>query len=77
MSIADKVALVAEVSSKLPPDALKTSDGEHVYSEENILAVALLVLVADDREEFQHIGGFYATGYRSELRSLSRSGSHS
>jgi hypothetical protein len=29
-----------------------------------------LVLVADDREEFQHIAGFYATGYRLELRSL-------
>jgi hypothetical protein len=27
-----------------------------------------LVLVADDREEFQRIGGFYGTGYRSELR---------
>jgi hypothetical protein len=26
------------------------------------LWVALLVLVADDREEFQHIAGFYATG---------------
>ena len=26
------------------------------------------MLVADDREEFQHIAGFYATGYRSELR---------
>ena len=41
MSIAEKVALVAEVSGKLPPDALKTSDGQHTYSEENILSVAL------------------------------------
>jgi hypothetical protein len=62
MSIADKVAFVAEVTSKLPPEGFKTSDGQHTYSEENILAVALLTLVADDREEFQHIGGFYWDG---------------
>jgi hypothetical protein len=68
MSIADKITFVAEVSSKLSPDALKTSDGKHAFSEENILSVALLVLVADDKEEFQRIGGFYETGYRSELR---------
>ena len=67
MSLADKMGFVAEVTSKLSPEALKTSDGNHTYSEENFLAVALLVLVADDREEFQHIGGFYGTGYRSEL----------
>jgi hypothetical protein len=68
MSIAEKVAFVAEVSGKLQPDMLKTSDGKHTYSEENILSVALLVLVADDREEFERIGGFYGGGYQSELR---------
>jgi hypothetical protein len=69
MSIAEKMAFIANVRwSKLPPDALKTSDGQHAYSEENFLAVALLTLVADDREEFERIGGFYGTGYRSELR---------
>ena len=40
MSIAEKVAFVAEVSGKLQPDMLRTSDGKHVYSEENILSVA-------------------------------------
>jgi hypothetical protein len=59
MGIADKVAFVAEVSGKLPPDALKTSDGTHAYSEENILSVALGALVADDRNEFERITGFY------------------
>jgi hypothetical protein len=68
MSLAEKMAFVAEVTSKLPPEALKTSDGQHTYRAENFLCVALLVLVADDREEFERIGGFYGTGYRSELR---------
>jgi hypothetical protein len=68
MGIAEKMAFVAEVTSKLPAEALKTSDGQHVFSEENLLVVALLTLVADDREEFVRIGGFYGTGYRSELR---------
>jgi hypothetical protein len=68
MSIAEKVAFVAEVSGKLQPEMLKTSDSQHPFSEENMLAVALLVLVADDREEFERIGGFYGGGYRSELR---------
>ena len=68
MSLAEKMSFVAEVTSKLPPEALKTSDGEHAYSEENFLAVALLTLVADNKDEFGHIGGFYGTGYRSELR---------
>jgi hypothetical protein len=68
MSLANKMAFVAEVTSKLPPEALKTSDGQHAYSEENFLAVALLTLVADNRDEFGRIGGFYGTGYRSELR---------
>ena len=68
MSIADKVAFVAEVSSKLPPDMLKTSDGKHTYSEENILSVALGALVADDRDEFERITGFYGGGYQSALR---------
>jgi hypothetical protein len=68
MSIADKVAFVAEVSGKLQPEQLKTSDGKHSYSEENILSVALGVLVADNREEFGRITGFYGGGYQSELR---------
>jgi hypothetical protein len=68
MSLAEKMAFVAEVTSKLPPEALKTSDGNHPYSEENILAVALLTLVAENVDEFGRIGGFYGTGYRSELR---------
>ena len=68
MSIADKVAFVAEVSSKLPPDMLKTSDGKHTYSEENILSVALGALIADNRNEFERITGFYGGGYQSELR---------
>jgi hypothetical protein len=68
MSLAEKMAFVADVRSKLPPEALKTSDGNHSFSEENVLAVALLTLVADNREEFVRISGFYGTGYRSELR---------
>jgi hypothetical protein len=68
MSIAEKVAFGAEVSGKLQPEMLKTSDSQHPFSEENMLAVALLVLVVDDREEFERIGGFYGGGYRSELR---------
>jgi hypothetical protein len=68
MSIADKITFVAGVSSKLPPDALKTSDGEHAFSEENILSVALGALGTDDRVEFEHVAGFYGGGYQSELR---------
>ena len=68
MSIADKVAFTTEVSAKLQPDMLKTSDGKHPYSEENILSVALGALIADNRGEFEHITGFYGTGYKSELR---------
>jgi hypothetical protein len=33
MSIADKVAFTTEVSGKLQPDMLKTSDGKHSFSE--------------------------------------------
>jgi hypothetical protein len=68
MSLSEKMTFVAEVTSKLPPEALKTSDGNHPYSEENFLAVALLALVANNKDEFGRIGGFYGTGYRSELR---------
>jgi hypothetical protein len=68
MSIAEKVAFIADVSGKLQPDMLKTSDGKHAYSEENILSVALGALVADDRNEFERITGFYGGGYQSELR---------
>jgi hypothetical protein len=68
MSLAEKMAFVADVRSKLPPEALKTSDGQYAYGEENLLAVGLLTLVADNRDEFGHIGGFYGAGYRSELR---------
>jgi hypothetical protein len=68
MSLAEKMAFVADLRSKLPPEALKTSNGQHAYSDENLLAVALLTLVADNVDEFGRIGGFYGTGYRSELR---------
>jgi hypothetical protein len=68
MSIADKVAFISDVSGKLRPDMLVTSDGKHRYSEENILSVALGALVADERDEFERITGFYGGGYQSELR---------
>ena len=68
MGIADKVAFTTAVSDKLQPNMLKTSDGKHPYSEENILSVALGALVADDRDEFERITGFYGGGYQSELR---------
>jgi hypothetical protein len=68
MSIAEKVAFIADVSGKLQPDMLVTSDGSHPYSEENILSVALGALVADDRDEFERITGFYGGGYQSALR---------
>jgi hypothetical protein len=68
MCIAEKVAFVAEVSGRLPPDALTTSDGQHTYSEENILCVALGALVADNKKEFEAITGFYGGGYQSALR---------
>src|ERR1700676_2611810 len=68
MSIAEKVAFAAEVSGKLQPDMLKTSDGKHTYSEENILSVGLGSLIADNKEEFERITGFYGGGYQSELR---------
>ena len=70
MSIADKVAFTTEVSDKLLPDMLKTSDGKHPYSEENILSVALGALIADDRNECERITGFYGGGYQSELRKV-------
>src|ERR1700738_852126 len=47
---------------------MRTSDGKHAYSEENILSVALGALVAYNRKELQHISGFYGTDYKSELR---------
>jgi hypothetical protein len=47
---------------------LKTSDGQYTFSEENILSVALGAAVADDKEEFEHICGFYGGGYQSALR---------
>jgi hypothetical protein len=68
MGIAEKVAFTTEVSGKLQPDVLRTSDGKHAYSEENILSVALGALVADSRDEFERITGFYGGGYQSELR---------
>ena len=68
MGSADKVAFATEVSAKLQPDILKTSDGKHRYSEENILSVGLGALVADNKNEFERITGFYGAGYKSELR---------
>ena len=68
MGIAEKVAFISDVSGKLQPDMLLTSDGKHRYSEENILCVALGALVADSKDEFEWITGFYGGGYQSELR---------
>jgi hypothetical protein len=68
MSIADKLAYVSTVSEQLPPSALKTSDGNHPFSIENILSVTLGALVADTRNEFEAICGYYRSGYRSTLR---------
>jgi hypothetical protein len=69
MSLSDKIAFVSAVSSHLTPERLKTSDGQHAYSEKNILSVALGAMHADSRDEFEHITGFYSGGYKSELRS--------
>jgi hypothetical protein len=68
MSLADKVAFVSQIRSKLPPEALKTSDGTHTFSEENIFSVALGALIAVGRNEFESITGFYGGGYQSLLR---------
>src|SRR6266446_4055712 len=68
MSIADKVAFVAEISSRLTPEMLKTSDGTHTFTEENLLSVAFGALVADSRDEFERMVGFYGGGYQSVLR---------
>jgi hypothetical protein len=68
MSMRDKVAFVTTVSSGLTPDMLKTIDGQHTFSEENILSVALGAAVTDDRDEFEHMAGMYEGGYRSALR---------
>jgi hypothetical protein len=68
MWVADKVAFTTTVSNKLQSNMLKTSDGKHPYSEENILSVALGALVADNRNEFERITGFYGGGYQSALR---------
>jgi hypothetical protein len=68
MSISDKVAFVSQIRSKLPSDALKTSDGTYTFSEENLLSVALGTLVADSRDEFERVVGFYGGGYLSPLR---------
>src|SRR5271166_3570150 len=68
MSISDKVAFVSQIRSKLPSDALKTSDGTYTFSEENILSVALGGLIAVTKNEFESITGFYGGGYQSPLR---------
>jgi hypothetical protein len=68
MSIADKLAFVAEISSRLTPEMLKTSDGSYTFSTENILSVGLGALVSDNRNEFGRITGFYEGGYKSEIR---------
>jgi hypothetical protein len=62
MSIAEKVAFTTEVSSKLQPDMLRTSDGKRTYNEESILCVALGTLIADNKEVFERITGFYGGG---------------
>jgi hypothetical protein len=68
MSISDKVAFVAQIKSHLSPEMLKFSDGTHIFSEENILSVALGALIADSRDEFERMVGFYGGGYQSEIR---------
>jgi hypothetical protein len=68
MSIADKVAFVTEIRNKLPSDALKTLDGTHVFSEENLLCVGLATLSVDNRDDFEHMAGMYGGGYKSDLR---------
>lgn len=68
MSISDKVAFVAQIKTHLSPEMLKFSDGTHMFSEENILSVALGALIADSRDEFEHMVGFYGGGYQSEIR---------
>jgi hypothetical protein len=47
---------------------LQTSDGTYTFTEENILSVALGALIAQDRNEFERITGFYGGGYKSEIR---------
>jgi hypothetical protein len=68
MSISDKLAYVAQIKSHLSPEMLKTSDGTHTFSEENILSVGLGAAVTQNRNEFEHIVGFYGGGYKSEIR---------
>ena len=59
MSISNKVAFIAEIKIHLSSEMLKTSDGTHTFTEENILSVALGALIVNDRREFERITGFY------------------
>jgi len=68
MSIADKIDYVKTISECLPSGVLKTSDGEHSFSTENILSVTLGAILADTRDEFEAICGFYRGGYKSMMR---------
>lgn len=68
MSIADKLAYVTAITDRLASHMLKTSDGNHAFTIENILSVTLGAILTDTRQEFEAISGFYRTGYRSALR---------
>jgi hypothetical protein len=68
MSIAEKVAFVTQIRNKLPSDALKTLDGTHAFSEENLLCVGLATLSVDNRDDFEHMAGMYGGGYKSDIR---------
>jgi hypothetical protein len=67
MDITSRVAFAERVRSKLPPEALVTSDGEP-FSIENLLGVGLAAPVVSSRDEFCHMTGLYDGGYKSELR---------
>src|SRR5271165_2337775 len=68
MSISDKVAFVSQIKSRLSPEMLRTSDGTHAFTEENLLSVGLGALITESRREFEHMVGFYGGGYHSVLR---------
>jgi hypothetical protein len=67
MSINDKLTFVSQISNRLTPEMLKTSDGQP-FTTENILAVGLAARFADNKDEFKRITGFYEGGYKSEIR---------
>lgn len=68
LDMSARLALLERVRAQLPPEALMTSDGQHVFSVENLLVVALVTSHVNDRNEFDSITGLYNGGYQSELR---------